>query len=102
VGQRDRERAGEGQFVLTGDKGEDRGRAVLRDRVFDAVEIGQARLPVIGIFCDLYIFVGLELDEFEGTGADRMLAHLRRRHVTGINRRHTRGEERKKRRLRSL
>src|SRR5205823_2504392 len=44
----------------------------------------------------------LELDEFEGTGTDRMLPHIARRHVAGINRRVTGSEERKKDRLRPL
>ena len=49
AGQRDRQRAGKGQLIFAGDKGEDRGRAVLGDRIFDAVEIGQPRFPVIRV-----------------------------------------------------
>jgi hypothetical protein len=33
---------------------------------------------IFGIAGDPDVFVGLELDEFERAGADRMLAHLRR------------------------
>ena len=102
VGQRNGQRAGEGQLVLAGDKGEDRGRAVAQDRVLDRVEIGQARLPVIRVLDQLDELVGLELDEFERARADRMLAHLRRRDVARIDRRHAGGEQRDKRRLRPL
>ena len=72
------------------------------DRVFDAVEIGQPRLPVIRVLRHLDVLVGLELDEFERAGADRMLAHLRRRDVAGIDRRHAGGEQREKGGLRPL
>src|SRR5438045_1130552 len=37
--------------------------------------------------------VRLELDKFEGPGADRVAAHVARRYVTGINRRPTGGEQ---------
>ena len=60
-----------------------------------------AQRPVMGVFNNLVI-VRLELDEFEWTGADRMLPHLRRRYVTGIDRREPAGEQHQKRRLRSL
>src|SRR5712675_1273532 len=39
----------EGHVELAGDKAEHRRRAVRDDRVLDAVEIGQARLPVIRV-----------------------------------------------------
>ena len=67
-----------------------------------AVEIGPARLPVIGVLCEPDVFVRLELDEFEGAGADRVGAHLARRHMAGINRRHAGREQHQKRRLRPL
>ena len=102
AGQRDRQRAGKGQLVFAGDKGEDRGRTVLDDRIFDAVEIGQARLPIIRVFRHCDVLVGLELDEFERTGADRMQAHLRWRYVTWIDRRHAGREQREKGGLRPL
>src|SRR5262249_38931864 len=85
-----------------GNKGQDRGRAVAQDRVFDRIEIGYARLPVVRVLYDLYEFIRLELDEFERARADRMLAHLRRRDVAGVDRRHTRGEQRDERRLGSF
>ena len=51
-------------------------------------------LPVIGVPGQLDVFVGLELDEFERSGADRMRAHLRCRHVARIDRRVARSEHR--------
>jgi hypothetical protein len=45
--QRDRDPIGKSLVEFTGDEGEDRSRAVGNDRVFDAVEIGSPRLPVI-------------------------------------------------------
>ena len=53
-------------------------------------------------FVELDAFVLLELDELERAGADRLGAHLRRRHVAGIDRRIARGEQGGKRRLRPL
>ena len=70
--------------------------------VFDAVEIGPARLPVIRVARHRDVFVRLELDEFERAGADRMAAHLARRHVAGIDRRLARGEQRDQVGLRPL
>ena len=64
---------GPGQVELAGDKAEDRRRAVGDDRVFDAVEIGPALLPVIRVAHELDQFIRLEFDEFERAGADRML-----------------------------
>ena len=63
---------------------------ILDDRIFDAIEIRPPRLPVIRVAGHLNVLVGLVLDEFEGAGADRMLAHLVRRHMAGIDRRETR------------
>ena len=77
MAQRYRQGAGEGQFEFPGDEGEQCGRAGADDRILDAVEIGQAVLPITGVARDLDVFVGLELDEFERAGADRMLTHLR-------------------------
>src|SRR4029079_1485843 len=42
----------------------------------------------------------LELDEFERAGADRMQPHLRRRYVTGVDRRPSRRQHREQRWLR--
>jgi len=68
----------EGHVELAGDKGEDRSRAVRNHGIFDAIEVRQIPLPVIGIARHLNIFVRLELDEFERAGTDRMLAHFTR------------------------
>ena len=100
--QRDRDLGREGDVELAGDKGKDRGRAIGDDRVFDAVEIGQALLPVVGVLGQLDQFIGLELDELERAGADRMGAHLGRRNVAGIDRRIAGGEQREQRGLRPL
>src|SRR5262249_58001423 len=48
------------------------------------------------------MLVRLVFDEFERAGADRMLAHLRRRHMAGINRRLTGSQQRNQVRLRPL
>src|SRR5207253_5780904 len=81
LGQRDRQRAAEGQVVFAGDKGEDRGRPVFDDRVLDTVEIRLAGLPIIRVAGKLDVLVWLELDEFERAGADRALPHVARRDV---------------------
>ena len=62
----------------------------------------QALLEVVGILGELDRLVGLELDEFERPGADRLGAHVARRDVAGINRRVAGGEQRQQRRLRPL
>ena len=85
--ERDCDLVGKGQVELTGDEGEDRGRAVRNDRVFDAVEIGPPRFPIIGISDQLDPFIRLELDEFERAGADRMLPNVAWRDMTRIDRR---------------
>ena len=87
---------------LAGDEGENGGRAVRDDGELDAVEMRQALLPVIRVAGELDQFVGLELDELERAGADRMGAHFRRRNVAGIDRRIAGGEQRQQRRLRPL
>ena len=92
----------EGHVDLAGDEGEHRGRAVLDDGVFDAVEIRQALLPVVRVLRQLDQLVLLHLDEFERAGADRMRAHLRGRDVAWIDRRIAGGEHRQQRRLRPL
>src|SRR6266852_4436047 len=79
-----------------------RRREIADDRILDAVEIRPALLPVIRVLCHLDVFVGLELNEFKRAGADRMAAHIARRHVAGIDRREPRGEQRDKSRLRPL
>src|SRR5437762_6032884 len=72
------------------------------DRVLDAIEIRPVLLPVIEVSGHLDLFVGLEADEFEWAGADRILPHVARRHVAGIDRRESRGQCGEKRRLRPL
>jgi hypothetical protein len=97
---RDGDLVGEGHVEIAGNEGEHRGRAVRDDRVFDTVEIRFAGLPVIRVARDLDRLVRLELDKFVGTRADRMLPHLGRRHMAGVDRAETRGEQRQKRGLR--
>ena len=48
------------------------------------------------------MLVGLELDEFERPGADRMLPHLHGRDVAGVDRRETAGQQVQEPRLRPL
>ena len=100
--QRDRDLGREGHVELAGDEAEDRGRAVRDDRVLDAVEIGQALLPVVRILHELDRLVLLQLDELERPGADRIGALLRRGDVAGIDRRVARREHREQRGLRAL
>ncbi len=97
--QRDRYLVWEGHIEFAGDEGEDRSRAVGDDGVFDTVEIGAPRLPVIRVARHLDRLVGFVLDEFERPGADRMRAHLARRNVAWINRRIAGGEQRDQGRL---
>ena len=63
-------------------------------------EIGPARFPIIRVAGQPDRLVRLVRNEFERAGADWMPAHVLRRHMTGIDRRISRGEQRKKRRLR--
>src|SRR5262249_12782652 len=78
---------------LPGNKRQVRSRRLLDDRVFDPVEIRPVFLPVIRVAGDFNAVIGLELDELERAGADRMLAHLRRRAMTGIDRREPAGKQ---------
>ena len=100
--QRDRHFGRERHVELAGDEAEDRGRAVRDDGEFDAVEMRQALLEVVRVLRELDRFVGLELDELERAGADRLGAHVARRDVAGIDRRIAGGEQRQQRRLRPL
>ena len=77
-------------------------RDVFDDRVFDAVEIRPARLPVIRIARHRDRLVRLELDELERAGADRMGAHVARQHVARVDRRPSGRQQCEKRRLRPL
>jgi hypothetical protein len=87
---------------FTSDEGEFRRRHVADDSEVDAVEIRPALLPVIRIARQRDPFVGLEFNEFERASADRMLTHLVQCYVAWINYRKAGGEQRDKRRLRSL
>ena len=100
--QRHRDLVGEGDVELAGDEGQDRRRAVGDDRVFDAIEIRQARFPVVRVARDLDALVGLVFDELERAGADRRLAHLCRRDMARVDRREARREQGQQRRLRRL
>ena len=75
-------------------------REVADDRIFDAVEIRPALLPVIRIARHLDVLVRLERDKFKWARADRMLAHVARRNMTGIDRGISGSEQREKGRLR--
>src|ERR1051325_1099509 len=72
------------------------------DRIFDPVERGTAGLAVIRVAGELDPLGRLELDEFERPGADRLLPHLRRRHMARIDRRGAGGEQREQRGLRPV
>ena len=61
--QRHRDLVGKGQVELAGNKGEDCGRAVGDDRVFDAVEIRPPRLPISGLRTSLIDWFGLNCGE---------------------------------------
>ena len=97
--QRDR---GEDEIELAGGEGQEPRRRIGDDRILDAVEIGPARLPVIRVTGHPDVLVRLVLDEFERAGADRVLAHLRRRDMARIDRRLARGEQRDQIGLRPL
>jgi hypothetical protein len=72
------------------------------DRPLDGVEIGPPGLPVIRVLRHLDVLVRLELDEFEGAGADRVLPHLGGRHMARVDRTIGRGQHHRKGRLRPL
>ena len=76
-----RHRDAEIDVFVAGEERQQPRRDVGDDAVFDAVEIGLARFPVIRVADHRDRLVRLELDEFERPGADRMLPHLRRRDV---------------------
>src|SRR5207248_2955328 len=75
-----------GHVELAGNKGERLSGTIWNDRPLDAVEIWPARLPVIRVLRKSYVVVWLELDEFEWARANRMRAHVARRHVARVNR----------------
>src|SRR5271169_2481425 len=87
---------------LAGDETQEARRYIPDDRPFNAVDIGSARFPVIGAAGERDRLVWLKLDEFERAGADRMLPHVARRHMTGVDRRPSRCQQGQKRGLRPL
>ena len=95
-GQVERER----HVELAGDEGQHAGRAVGDDAPLDGIDVGLPLAPIVGVAHELDRLVALELDELEGTGADRLGAHLGGRHVAGIDRVVAGGEQRDERRLR--
>jgi len=79
---------------FSGNESENGGRTIGYDGEFDAVEIRQALLPIIRIADELDRLVGLEFNEFERTGTDRLGAHVTRRNVARIDRGIAGGEQR--------
>ena len=100
--ERNRHLGRERHVELARDESKDRGRAVRDDGELYTVEMRQALLEVILVAHQLDRFIGFELDEFERTGADRVAAHLTRRHMAGIDWREAVSEKHQKRRLRPL
>jgi hypothetical protein len=64
------------QIELAVNEGQRPRRSIGNDRVFDAIEIGPSRLPVIRIARHRDALVGLVFNEFERSRADRMAAHI--------------------------
>ena len=83
--QRNGDAVGRADVVAARHEAQDRRATRRHDRDLDTVEIGLALLEVVGIADELDAFLLLELGELEGAGADRLGAHLRRRHVAGID-----------------
>ncbi len=95
-GQVERER----HVELAGDEGQHAGRAVGDDAPVDGIDVGVPLAPIVGVAHELDRLVALELDELERTRADRLGAHVGRRHVAGIDRVVAGGEQRDERSLR--
>src|SRR5437762_13677870 len=76
---------GRADIEISGEEGQVAWRDLAQYRKLDAIEIGSARFPVIRVFRELDVFVRLELDEFERTGADRLLPYLTRRHMAWVD-----------------
>src|SRR6516164_7281409 len=91
-----------GRVEFSSGEAQYRCRKVLDDGIFNPVEIRAVGFPVIWIARYRYAFVRFELDKFERAGADRMLPHLPRRHVTGVDRRKSVSEQHRQCRLRPL
>src|SRR5215467_1062819 len=73
------------RFEFASDEVEITGRRIGNNRGFDRVEIWSSGLPIIRVSHDPNALVRLEFDEFERAGADRVLPHLRGRHMAGID-----------------
>src|SRR6202023_857959 len=58
--------------------------------------------PVVRVAREPDVLIGLELDEFERTGADRMAAHVARADVAGIDRRPAGGQQHQQTGMRPL
>jgi len=97
---RDGNAKGRGHVELAGEKRQIARRYFFYDRVLDGVEIRPIFFPVIGISRQLDPLVRLEFDEFEGTSADRMAAHVARRNMAGVDRRPSGSQQRDERGLR--
>jgi len=72
------------------------------DRVFDAVQIWQPRFPIIRVADHGDALVGFEFAEFKRAGPNRVLPHLSRRDMAGIDWRKPAGKKHRKCRLRPL
>src|SRR5437764_1966537 len=70
--------------------------------VYSMASRGPSGFPVIRVLHHPDMLVRLVFDKFEGAGADRLLPHLRRRDMAGIDRRLPGGEQRDQIRLRPL
>src|SRR6266545_422871 len=92
----------ESHVELSRNEPQNRRREIAYDRIFDAIEIGPALLPVIRVSRHRDALIGLVFAEFERAGADRMAAHMACRHVARIDRREPRSEQCNKGRLQSL
>src|SRR5215813_4328214 len=90
------------QSVFPSDEGQVRGRHVADNRELDAVEIGTPAFPVIRVAGQRDPLVRFKLDEFKGSGTDRMLTHLGRDNMAWIDHRIAGGQQHDKRRLRPL
>src|SRR5262249_36976604 len=99
--QRDR-KAAESHIELAGNECQYGGRHIADDCILDAVEIRPTRIPVIGVAHQLDRLIRLKFYKFEGAGADRMLAHVARRDMAGVDRRKPGGGETQKSGLRPL
>jgi hypothetical protein len=78
------------------------GRGVADDRIFDTIEVGPIRFPVLSVPYHADDLVRPELDEFERPRPNRVSAHFVRRDMTGVDRREATGEQHREGWLRPL